>query len=516
MPCITLSLHEEGKNGMQAIKTHELKPDSLKSTTLRQWVYNGLDCCVTAEVLTELLSQLDNVTGSVYDLERDLQGPILDMNLRGVLVDMDARANAIQEYETIVTHLSENLETILSQGVGVERLNWRSPKQLEYLFYEVMGLPPVRFQGRSTVNRDALEKLSATYFLVEPIISHILALRDLGKKISVLKTSIDPDNRIRTSFNIAGTNTGRLSSSFSEFGESGGNLQNVEQRLRRIFISDPGKKFAYIDLEQAESRAVGAIQWNLFKDGRYLDACESGDLHTSVCRMAWPNLPWTGHLATDREVAETPFYRQHSHRHMAKVLGHGTNYGGSPQTMEKHTKVPRDVISRFQSVYIPAFAHREWWAYVRTQLREVGVLTFLSGRRRQFFGRAINDDVVRAAIAADPQGSIGDTLNRGMLKVWRLNICDLLLQVHDAILVQYDQEKEDEILPQLLKAIEVPIELEYGRTLLIPSEAKVGWNWADAAPNNPDGLKKLKGSDDRRRQRAPEKSLLDRQVSSIY
>jgi DNA polymerase I-like protein with 3'-5' exonuclease and polymerase domains len=122
--------------------------------------------------------------------------------------------------------------------------------------------------------------------------SHILALRDIAKKIGVLKTSIDPDGRMRTSYNIAGTTTGRFSSSLSDFG-TGGNLQNLEERLRRPFVADPGMKFAYIDLEQAESRLVGAIEWNLFGDGRYLDACESGDLHTSVCRLAWTELPWT-------------------------------------------------------------------------------------------------------------------------------------------------------------------------------------------------------------------------------
>src|SRR6516165_6883191 len=80
----------------------------------------------------------------------------------------------------------------------------------------------------------------------------------------------------------------------SDFG-TGTNLQNIEDRLRSVFVADKGMKFAYVDLEQAESRLVGAIEWNLFRDGTYLDACESGDLHTSVCRLAWGSaVNWTG------------------------------------------------------------------------------------------------------------------------------------------------------------------------------------------------------------------------------
>ena len=61
-------------------------------------------------------------------------------------------------------------------------------------------------------------------------------MADIGKKIGVLRTGIDPDGRIRTSYNIAGTSTGRFSSSVTEFG-TGGNLQNIEEALRSILIA---------------------------------------------------------------------------------------------------------------------------------------------------------------------------------------------------------------------------------------------------------------------------------------
>jgi len=278
-------------------------------------------------------------------------------------------------------------------------------------------------------------------------------------------------------------------------------------------------KFAYIDLEQAESRLVGAIEWNLFGDGRYLDACESGDLHTSVCRLAWNDLPWSIpiDLKADRIIAEAPFYRQHSYRHMAKVLGHGTNYRGTPFTMAKHTKLDAKLIAEFQSKYFLAFpSHQRWHAAVASELIQTGNLTTITGRRRWFFGRRNDDTTVREAIAYGPQGAVGDILNNGMLRVWRLNICQLLLQIHDAVLVKYSEGIEDEVLPILIETIKVPIQLANGRTLIIPSEAKVGWNWAGYNDDpikgdlNLDGLKKWAGHDNRSRTPdEPQTSRLD-------
>lgn len=490
------------------------------SETEKLWIYNALDCCVTAEVRDAIEPQLDNMTRSVYEFEKSLQAPVMEMKLRGVLVDQEVRAQTLKKYSEEKVILEETLDEIVQQGIGLQPLNPNSPQQLKHLFYEVLGLPPIKKRNAKgewapTVNRDALEQLD-NYFMARPLVSHILAIRDCNKKIGVLKTGIDPDGRIRTSYNIAGTTTGRFSSNLSDFG-TGTNMQNIEDSLRRIFVADSGYKFAYIDLEQAESRAVGAIEWNLFKDGRYLDACESGDLHTSVCRLAWGNqLAWTGDIKTDKKLAEQPFYRQHSFRHMAKVLGHGTNYNGKPYTMAKHTKLDARLIAEFQSRYFQAFpAHQRWHAWTASELVRSGYLVTLTGRPRWFFGRRDDDTTVREAIAYNPQGSVGDILNQGMLRVWRSDLCQLLLQVHDAILVQYKEEEEAKVLSQILKLIQVPIELQHGRTLLIPSEAQVGWNWGKYADDNPDGLMKWTGADDRKRSRQPATSELDRVLYSV-
>lgn len=493
---------------MKVIETHKLDPLSIPPTE-RDWVYNGLDCCVTMEVLDQLLPQLDSHTLATYDFSRKLQGPALEMRLRGVRIDKFRKAEVIEQYYRKIDLLERNLERLVFEGVGMEKFNWRSNDDLKELFYDKLRIPPIKRQGRVTVNRDALERLES-YLIAKPIVTHIKAMRELGKKISMLKTEIDPDGRMRTSYNIAGTTTGRFSSSFSEFG-TGTNLQNIEESLRSVFIADKGMKMAYVDAAQGESRVVGAIEWNLFEDGRYLDACETGDLHTAVAKICWPKLPWTGDLGRDRDLAETPYYRHYDRRFMCKKIGHGTNYGGKATTLSTQAKVDKRAIEEFQPLYFKAFpAHLRWHSHVEHTLRSVGHIISLMGRKRWFFGRRDDDTTLREAIAYDPQGSLADILNNGMLSVWYHRDAELLMQIHDAILIQYPEEQEDEIIPKVLEQLKYPIQLKNGREFLIPYDCKVGWNWGKYdREKNPEGLKAYIPGD--KRKRSKEVSILDRE-----
>lgn len=512
---------------MRRIETVDLDEATVKglSANDQAFVYNGLDCCVTLEVLNELLAQLDSTTASTYAFSRALQAPIMEMMLRGVLVDQERRQKALIKFTEQSIRLEQQFNRICREVFGFE-INWRSNPQLIDLFYNVMRIPAVRkrnAQGRMapTVNRDALERLQH-YFWAEPLVLHILALRDLGKKISFLQTGIDPDGRMRTNFNIAGTNTGRLSSSMSDFG-SGGNVQNIDRTLRSIFIADPGYKFANLDLEQADSRNLGALCWNNFVErfgekwaGAYLDVCEAGDLHTNVTKMVWKDLPWTGDKAKDREIADQQFYRWFSRRDLSKKLGHGTNFFGQPPTMAKHSKVEVPLIVAFQKEYFSAFecipAYHEW---VRDELATTSQLTTLLGRRRIFWGRKSRAplkelppeaaETLRDAIAYCPQSMTADEVDTGLLRIWRAQRVQLLIQVHDSILFQYPEALEDEILPWALEALRVHIPLARGRDFFVPTEAKVGWNWGDFSEENPDGLVKWKGGDSRKRQEWPRK-----------
>ena len=493
---------------MRIINTADITPRTEFSDNVEDWVYNALDCCVTQEIVEELLPQLDNTTTPTYAFSRDLQGPILDMSMRGLLVDKQRRAVVIKGFESKMSRIAIQLDTIIHDGIGLP-INWRSPKQLRWLLYDIMGLPVQRKRNKNgryvpTVDREAIETLSQ-YFIAQPICGHILALRDLGKKLGFLKTAVDPDGRIRCNFNIAGTKTWRLSSAMSDFG-TGTNLQNVDRDLRSCFVADKGMKYANFDLEQADSRNVGAICWNNFFDthgeefaASYLNACEGGDLHTTVCKMAWPNLNWdTGR--TDREIADEIGYRNFSYRDMAKPLGHGTNYIGTPATMAIRSKVEVGIIEQFQRNYFATFeCIPAWHKWVPEELKEFSYLTTLLGRRRYFFGRWNDKKNIRDAVAYSPQSMTADEIDKGIIRLWQTNRIQLLLQVHDSVLVQFPEEEEDEIIPWALDLLRVDIQLKHDRPFHVPIEAKTGWNWGDNDPKNPDGLAKWRGNDLRTR-----------------
>jgi len=498
---------------MQIIKTDEIDYESLSGVD-KDWIYNGLDVCITADVLESLLPQLDPTTTATYTFSKSLQGPVLEMRLRGCLIDTTRKVEVIDELFEQIEIYETQLEKIVREGLGFNGFNWRSNADLRKLFYDILGISPIRRGGSPTCDRAAREKLEV-YPVATVLIRLINTLAELGDKISVLRTEIDPDGRIRTSYNIAGTSTGRFSSSLSEFG-TGGNLQNVEESLRSIFIADPGFKFAKCDAKSGESFVVGAIEWNLFHDPRFLDACESGDVHTAVAKLVWPGLGWTGDRRHDKDLAETDYYRGYTHRFMCKKIGHGSNYLGGAPEIASQTRIDLDLVQTFQTQYFRAFpAHKLWHAHVDTELRRTGIITSLMNRKRHFFKRRTETKTLKEAIAYDPQSSLADIVNRALLNIWRLGIATIVFQDHDAITFMYPEDREDEVVPELQKHLIVPVELADGRVLRIPYDCETGWNKGKYdATKNPDGLKGFTGHDDRRR--TPQVGLLDRIIHRSY
>lgn len=480
----------------------------------REAMYNGLDCCVTLEILHVLLAELDDTSRATYQRSLDLRGPILEMSMRGIRIDLARRDRVLLEKQTLHAHVLANFNRICIDGIG-EAFNYSSTHALKHLFYTTLGLKPIKKRNANglyvpTVNREALEALQL-HFWATPLCLHIITLRELDKQIQFLKTGLDADGRIRSTFNIAGTNTGRLASSMSEFG-TGTNLQNVDRLLRTIFIPDPGMKFINIDLEQGDSRNMGAMMWDIFLEshgaefaGSYLDACESSDLHTRVSQMTWPHLGWTDDAKANRKIADILFYRQDSYRQTSKKLGHGTNYMGQPPTMAKNTKMPVRVIEEFQSGYFSAFpCIPAYHAWIKQQIKDYGSLTTLHSRRRFFFGRHDDKKVINEAVAYPSQSMTADAVNKAMISIWRADIpAQLLCQVHDSLLFQVPAEQCDDLVPKILAIGReaATLHLRGGRSFFVPNEAKVGWNWGDFDKSNPDenpnGLITWKGSDPR-------------------
>jgi len=520
----------------------------MKTLTANQasWIYNGLDCCVTAEIYNVLQEEInsDPEVQETYATALDKLAPYMEMELHGVYINKEVRDKKIKELTETYNEVREKFDYLCTELFDGP-FNPASPMQIKSLFYTCLGFKEIKKRNSNgifaaTVNEEALEKLKVHLFAL-PFCNMILIMRGISKSLGFLRTQIDEDSRIRTGYNIAGTNTGRLSSAYSDFG-SGTNLQNVDRSLREPFEADPGMIFLNIDLEQADARNVGARLWETFYDydakdiarllgkkswtgavgpefaGHYLDACEGGDLHTTVSRMCWPNLAWPEDPAEWKKFCDgIMFHRQDSYRQSAKKLGHGTNYFGKPPNMAAQTHIPTILVKAFQDNYFEEFpAIPAWHAWVINKIEETGVLYNLFGRRRHFFGRGNDASTWRAAIAYDPQSSTGEEIDRGLLQVYRhfpSTVVQPLLQVHDSILFQIPYSEHADLIPEILNVMQVNKELKGGRMFHVPLEAQIGWNWGkydyDNPNVNPYGLVKWKGKADERNRPAPIRRFKD-------
>lgn len=494
----------------ELVQTSLLTPESvaLRPGSDLDEIYNGLDCCVTFEVLEEL-QRLTNQVPEIYTFERALQAPALEMMLRGFRVDQYERGKAVAELQAQIKLLYSRLNR-MTQVFGLAAVNPNSRLQLLDLFYSRMHLPETFKYAKGkkslSMDRETLEKLQQHY-LAMPIISAILGIREMERSVKVLQTEIDPDGRIRTSYNIAATETGRWSSSKSSEG-SGGNLQNWNWRLRKIMIADVGYKLYAIDLEQADAREIGFAIGVLFNDWTYLDACELGDLHTSTSRLVWPEIAWTGDIKKDRKIAEQVFYRDFSYRDMAKRGGHGTTYLGTPFTIGRHLKVATKVIEAFQYRFFSAYPGiPKLHLWTAREIQTTFKLRTYFGRERHFFGRVNDDSTLREAVAHLGQSPTAERMSLGVYNIWNTMRHEVRLtgQLHDAVYFQAKDdgpEYEAYIIKKALGCCEVPVYAPNGRKFVVPGEAKLGWNWmqrhSDGAPLdsrknpfNPNGLIKF-------------------------
>jgi DNA polymerase I-like protein with 3'-5' exonuclease and polymerase domains len=478
--------------------------------------YCGLDTCLTHEILSTIKETFSRRLadpigpGLIYQFERALQGPYLEIMQRGFRVDDLGRRAAAeqlrQKRDALQLLLNRFAEATWGKG-----LNPRSPPQLKEFFFEAMRLPEVWLSKKGvkklSTDREALEKLEH-YLHARPFVQIILAIRDTAKQLEVFETGIDPDFRFRAGYNIAGTETGRPSSSENAFGTAG-NALNIPSGLRYVFEADPGMKMCVIDLEQVEARDVGFFIGCLFGDWKFLDNCESGDLHTNNAKLVWPELPWTGHPREDRAIADQIYYRDMSYRDLAKRGSHLSNYSGTAWTAARSLKTPLPVLEEFQARYCrgryghktlpdidPAFPGiPRYWQWVAQQLQTTQKLITPFGRERHFFGRPNDDATLREAIAYLPQSTTADRMNLGLWRVWhKMPQVELLAQTYDSITFQYDAQREAQVIPQALELIRVELRSPCARSYVVPGEAKVGWNWGPQSASNPHGLAKWKES----------------------
>ena len=483
---------------------YDLSKDLPKNQDELAWFYNGIDCLITAEILPKLKQELKpcNVRDT-YEFALAKQAPIMEMELRGIAVDEFARLKFVKRLSAERAQLEENFAYLCKELFG-RPYSATSHVQVKELLYTRLALQPVKKRNSRgvfapSVDEKALNFLQR-YLEAVPFCKFVLLIRDKQKQLSLLSKLNIP--RLHGAFLVAGTNTGRLASKYDDFGR-GTNLQNLDRRLRQCFVADRGMVLVNIDLEQADARNVAAIIYTLFYEthgpefaATYLDACESGDLHTTVCKLVWPEKDWTGDPLEDRAIADVLFYRQDSFRQTSKKLGHGTNYKGTPSNMAKETYTPIQIVKMFQERYFRAFPGiPAWHAWLDEQFAVYpGELTTLYGRRRTFFNRANDAKTLREAAAYEPQSMTGHQIDSALHKVWQdYPQVQLLLQVHDNILFQIPED-DIHIIPSIESTMTEAhvLTLPGDRPFLVPVEAKVGKNWGEYDEHeNPNGLKKI-------------------------
>jgi len=435
------------------------------------YVYNGKDAAVTGEIRQAHERELaDFGVQHVFEHEMAILPLLRQMSRRGVKIDLAVRDALREQYNGEIANLQHFLN--LSSG---KQLNVKSKKDMHELLYTTLKLPVQyhRETKRPTADKNALAKLAEKY--QHPVLLTILETRRRRDLIErYLDAYVDPDGRMRCLFDPSGTRTGRLASRANIYG-SGTNLQNIPPKIRRMFVADPGKVLFYVDLSQAELRVIAYLA----RCERLIEAFASGrDIHKENSELFFGSYDEEKRLACKRTV-------------YGSCYGEGVDRIVAVAASENppiHLK--REDVARSQEGLFMLYPEIKeiWWKDVREALK-YRTLTTPLGWKRQFYSRWDSVQFLNEALAFQPQCTVGIIAEIGMLLASQIEGVEVLLNVHDAIVGQVAEARVKELIPKVVQAMQIPVNV-YGRTLIIPADAKTGSNWMDVSDNNPNGMRK--------------------------
>ncbi len=441
-----------------------------KTNNEKLWTYNAKDSAVTFEIMEVLNKEIDTLgTRHTFNFMIDLLEPLLYMMLRGVKVDEVRR---LEHQHKLIPELEERVKRIQFQYGNV---NPNSPKQVNELIAR-LGIPPIinRKTGKPTTSKKALEKLSAKSAELKEIVQ---ARADKTLISNFVEIDVDPnDFRLRCSFNSTGTETGRLSSNTSIFG-SGRNLQNFPKKVRDIIIPDSGMIFTEADLKGAEARIVAY----LCEDAMLIKLMEEGkNVHTYTANLIWGVTE--EQVKQDKVEKEAQGKSTESFYYKAKRIRHSGNYRGTWVTVSEQLGISaKDAKAFLQKYYNQSPNLTRWHKSVEDKIKSSRTLTTVLSRKRIFFGR-FGEQLFKEAIAYEPQETVAHILNLGLIKFYN-EICkkypvEVLLNVHDSILVQHPPDLKEFVHAELHRCMRVDLTIK-GRTFFIPIDIKSGINWKE-------------------------------------
>ena len=432
--------------------------------------YAAEDADVTLRLHQRLQKSLDNTDklASVYqDIEMPLVPVLSRMERTGVLID-DMKLSAQSQ------EIASRLDTLEQQAFDIagQEFNMNSPKQLQAILFEKMGLPVVKKtpSGTPSTNEEVLQELALDY----PLPKRILEYRGLAKLKSTytdkLPKMINPTTgRVHTSYHQAVTATGRLSSTDP-------NLQNIPirneegRRIRQAFVAPHGHKIMAIDYSQIELR----IMAHLSGDRALLEAFQQGkDIHA----------------ATAAEIIGVDISQVTSEqRRRAKAVNFGLIYGMSAFGLAKQLGIPRGEAQQYMDTYFERYPGvMQYMEDTRSTAAEQGYVETIFGRRLhlpeiQSRNGMRRKAAERAAINAPMQGTAADIIKKAMLLVdhWiqteGKGRVKLLMQVHDELVFEVEEASLDEIESKIRNLMEQAAQLN----VPLVAEAGHGDNWDQA------------------------------------
>lgn len=445
------------------------------------WQYNCLDCVRTrecGEVETKNLSEMGLVEVDAF--QQKMFWPVLEAMKKGVRVDEAARAEFAMTLQDEMVKREEFFQTVLGHP-----LNPRSTVQMCKLFYEDLKQPMNLSRGAKgapphlTCNDEALGKIALREPILRPLLRAIAEYRSLGVFLSTFVSApLDTDRRMRTSYNICGTETFRLSSSENAFG-SGMNMQNIPKggdeddsdlvlpNIRKIFIPDPGFTFFDTDLSKADLRIV---TWE--SDEKEMKAMlrEGRDPYVESAREFYHD-PTITKIKPDGT-------ENHKYR-MFKSFSHGSNYLGTPIGLSRRLGLTVHESEKTQKWYFGRYpAIRTWQQKVIEQVKTKHYVENIFGYRRYYFDR-IDEDLFRQAVAWIGQSTTAVLINRIWMNLWEnYRHIWVLMQVHDSLVGEFPTHKKAKCLEELSKAAHVV--LPYDDPLVIPVGIKTSEkSWGD-------------------------------------
>ena len=378
----------------------------------------------------------DLVERNLTDLFTKLELPIAEllaiMENRGVAVDIKELNRLLQLFESEVAE-----ETTKAHAAVGHEFNVASPKQLQVVLFEELGLPKTKkIKTGFTTDADSLNWLFEK--TAHPVLASLLRIREVKKlatTIDGLIAEIAGDKRIHTHFAQTVAATGRLSS-------VGPNLQNIPVRtedgrkIRATFIAGKGyDALLTADYSQIEMR----IMAHLSHDANLIKAFESGeDLHASIAGEVFGVKP----ADVDPEM-----------RRQIKAMSYGLAYGLSSYGLAAQLDLSPPAAQDLMDRYFERFGGiRDYLKTVVEEARKVGYTETVMGRRRYLpdlmsDNRQRREVAERMALNAPIQGSAADIIKLAMLNVQKALIeggftSRLLLQVHDELILEIISSEE--------------------------------------------------------------------------